>query len=55
MAAKFEGSARDRADDKRNSKRLGVSLKTYEKSAIDRKADAKGQRTMDKKRKRKKG
>jgi hypothetical protein len=54
--AKYEGSKADRAADKRNAKKAGFSLKTWEKSAADRREDAKGQRALDrKKRKKRKG
>lgn len=50
MASKrFEGSAADRVEDKRNAKKHGITVKAWEKSPGDRKADAAGQRTMDRK------
>lgn len=39
--AKWEGSKRDLAEDKRMAKKRGMSLKTWEKSAADKKHDAK--------------
>lgn len=52
--AKYEGSAADRAQDKKMAKKKGMSLKTYEKSGIDKKADKAGQRKLDAAKKRKK-
>lgn len=55
-AKRFEGSKADKAEDKKNSKRLGMGMKAYEKSPQDKKADNAGQRAMDRKaKKRKKG
>ena len=52
--AKYEGSAADRAKDKKGAKKAGMTMKQWEKSDADKKADAAGQRKMDaKKRKRK--
>ncbi len=48
-APRFEGSAADRAEDRRNAKKHGVTLKAWEKSAGDKKADAAGQRALDRK------
>lgn len=44
---KFEGSKADRTEDKKSAKRLGMSLKAYEKSPQDRKKDAAGQKRLD--------
>lgn len=37
--AKFEGSAKDMAQDKKLAKKYGMSMKDYEKSNIDKKHD----------------
>lgn len=37
---RYEGSKADKADDKRQAKKRGVSLKAWEGSAADRKRDA---------------
>jgi hypothetical protein len=50
-AAKFEGSKADKAQDRKGAKKAGMSLKAWERSAADKKADAAGQRRLDKKRK----
>jgi hypothetical protein len=47
----FEGSPKDRAQDKKGAKKLGVGLKAYEKTGRDKAEDAKGQRQMYGKRK----
>jgi len=47
---KFEGSPEDRREDKKNAKKLGMPLKTYEQSAADKKKDAAGQRKLNAKR-----
>lgn len=36
----YEGSKADKADDKRQAKRRGMSVKAWEGSAADRKRDA---------------
>ncbi len=48
---KFEGSPKDKREDKFNSKRLGMTLKAYEKSDADKRADREGQRKLDAKNK----
>ena len=48
---RYEGSAADKAADKKNAKRAGMSVKAWEGSAADRKKDAAAQRAMNKKRK----
>lgn len=45
-AAVFEDSAADRAKDRKGAKAAGVSLKAYEGSAMDQRADAAGQAAM---------
>jgi hypothetical protein len=42
----FEGSAKDKAQDKTAAKKAGMSAKAFEKSAADRKLDAKGAAAM---------
>lgn len=54
-APKYEGSKADRAKDKVGAKKAGMSMKQWEKSPMDKKADAKGQKALDTKRKKKKG
>lgn len=51
MAARYEGSPADRAHDKREAKKRGMSLKAWEKSAADKRMDAAEQRKLDRKRK----
>lgn len=46
MARKYEGSAKDRAEDARGAKATGKSLKAYESSARDRAEDAAGERAI---------
>jgi hypothetical protein len=53
-ARRFEGSKADQREDRKNSKRLGMSLKQYERSPQDRKADVAGQRALDRKGKKRK-
>lgn len=38
--AKYEGSKRDKAEDRKQAKKRGVTLKAWEGSAADRKMDA---------------
>lgn len=45
---RYEGSAKDRAEDKRGARKLGVSLTKYERTARDRKEDRKGQQALRK-------
>lgn len=52
-AAKYEGSAADRAKDAKASKKAGMSMKAWEKTAADKRMDAKGQKALDRKRKKK--
>ena len=52
--ARYEGSPADKKQDRKTAKKRGESLKAYEKSAYDRKADGAGQRKLDKKSARKK-
>lgn len=40
--AKFEGSKKDKAGDKKSAKKAGMSMKGWEKSAKDKKMDKKG-------------
>lgn len=40
LAAKWEGSPPDKAQDKREAKKRGKSVKAYEGSAVDEKKDA---------------
>ena len=52
---RYEDSKADRAKDKKGAKKAGVTMKAWEKSSADKKADAKGQKGLDAKKKRKKG
>lgn len=45
---RYEGSAADKRQDKSRAVARGESLKTYEKSTEDKRADARGQRKLDK-------
>jgi hypothetical protein len=54
MAKRYEGYAADKAEDKRQAKKRGMPLKKYERSGIDKKADAAGQRKLDAKKRKKK-
>lgn len=51
-AARYEGSRADRIKDKAGAKKAGMSMKQWEKSAADKRADAKGQKALNTKRKR---
>lgn len=47
----YEGSKADMAEDRKMAKKMKIPLKAYERSAADRKADAKGQKALDAKKK----
>lgn len=47
--ARYEGSKADIREDKRNAKKSGMSMKKYEKSDMDKKADKAGQKKRKKK------
>lgn len=49
--ARFEGSKKDVAEDKREAKKRGMSLAKWEKTAADKAMDKKGQKKMKKKKK----
>jgi hypothetical protein len=49
MSKKFEGSKTDEKMDKKEAKKRGMSMKSWEKSAADKKMDKAGQKKMDKK------
>lgn len=51
--ARFEGSKTDRAKDRKGAKKAGISLKAWEKTPADKRADKAGQRKLDRKKKRK--
>jgi hypothetical protein len=51
MASRYEGSAKDKAHDKREAKKRGMSLKAWENSPADKRMDAAEQRKLDRKRK----
>lgn len=55
MVARYEGSKADRANDKKMAKKRGMSLKAWERSPEDERMDARMQKKLDAKRKRKKG
>ena len=44
---RYEGSPADKAQDKKMAKRKGMTLKAYERSGLDKKMDAAGQRKLD--------
>jgi len=46
-AKKYEGSAKDMANDKRMAKKKGMSLKAWESSKADARMDAAMQKKMD--------
>ncbi len=47
VKTRYEDSPADKRADKANAKKAGMSVRAWEKSPQDRKADAKGQRMMD--------
>lgn len=49
----YEGSAKDRAADRKGAKKAGVSLKVWEGSAADRKKDRAAEAKLAKKKKKK--
>lgn len=51
MAKKFEGTAADRAMDKKGAKKAGMTLKQWENSPQDRAKDKKMRAKMKKKKK----
>ncbi len=46
-SAKFEGSPKDKRDDVKNAKKYGMTLARYQRSDIDKKNDAIGQKKLD--------
>jgi hypothetical protein len=48
---RYEGSAADRAADRKAAKKAGMTMTQWEKTAADKKKDAVGQRNLDKKKK----
>jgi len=51
---KYEGSRADKANDKREAKKSGMSMKAWEKSPADKKMDKAGQKALDAKKRKKK-
>lgn len=49
MAKKYEGSKADLREDKAGAKKMGVSMRDYERSAQDRREDARPQAPKTKK------
>jgi hypothetical protein len=52
MASKrkqYEGSKQDISEDKRGTKKLGLSLKQYERTQQDKTEDKKGQKKLESK------
>ncbi len=47
MRKRFEGSPKDKREDKHNARRLGMTEKAYEKSDVDRRNDRDGQAMLD--------
>jgi hypothetical protein len=52
MPRKYEGSSKDKAEDARGAKKLGVGLRAYERTARDKREDTKGQQKLTKGRRR---
>lgn len=52
-AAKYEGSPADRRKDRVGAKKAGMSMKAWEKSDADKKADTKGQKALNAKKRKK--
>lgn len=52
MAKRYEGSKADTAKDRREAEKRGMSMKTWERSAADKRMDREGQRRLDTKSKR---
>jgi hypothetical protein len=50
MTRKWEDSPADRRSDRKGAKRMGVTVKAYERTAEDKRADAKAQRKVERKR-----
>jgi hypothetical protein len=48
MAKRYEGSAKDRREDKAGAAKRGITQRNYEKTAADRRQDAKGQAQFNK-------
>lgn len=46
-APRYENSPADQAADRKNAKKAGVSLKAWERSDADKRADSVGQRRLD--------
>jgi hypothetical protein len=46
MARKYEGSAKDKAEDRKGAKQLGVGLRAYERTPRDKREDAKGEKQL---------
>jgi hypothetical protein len=44
---RFEGSPADKREDRKGAKKMGVSMKAYERSATDKRKDKAGQKAMD--------
>lgn len=51
--ARYEDSKADNARDKKGAKKMGMSRKAFEGSAMDRKIDKAGQKALDRKGKKK--
>jgi hypothetical protein len=48
MAKRYEGSAKDRKEDRVGAAKRGITQRNYEKTAADRRQDAKGQAQLNK-------